>query len=279
MTDLGLTLREAREKNRLSLRQVEDDTNIRIQYLIALEDGDYNQLPGRVYAIGFLRSYAKYLGLDAVPLVNELKRQWQDDSLESSPNQEQKRTDFSGKPRNTTVRFAGYGLAVAAIAGLVYVSASLPNKDATHRPGKPIHQNDRVGLGQAASSSPSVTPSGSSNTDGITARKNEQSQQPVANPGITKAPEPAPEGQPYSADGVVVTLQVRQDRSWMAVTQDGVRKFEGTLKAGETISFWGKDKVFVHVGNAGAVEVIYNGQKLGPMGDLNAVAKREFVRS
>jgi transcriptional regulator with XRE-family HTH domain len=57
-------LRAAREAKGLDLYRAERDTKIRVRFLSALENGDYAELPGDVYARGFLRNYATYLGLD-----------------------------------------------------------------------------------------------------------------------------------------------------------------------------------------------------------------------
>ena len=64
MTDIGLTLRDARERLGLTLEEVERGTHIRAHYLDAMERGDFNFLPSTVQARGFLRNYAEYLGLD-----------------------------------------------------------------------------------------------------------------------------------------------------------------------------------------------------------------------
>lgn len=71
MFEIGATLREARVRKRLTLQQVEEDTKIRTKYLQALEDEDFDVLPGRAYAKGFLGSYASYLGLDPQTMLDE----------------------------------------------------------------------------------------------------------------------------------------------------------------------------------------------------------------
>ena len=53
----------------VSLRQAARETNVTTRYLQALEEGDYGQLPGAVYAKSFLKVYARYLGLEAEPLL------------------------------------------------------------------------------------------------------------------------------------------------------------------------------------------------------------------
>ncbi len=53
-----------RQKRGISLREISEFTNIGINMLTCLEEGEYNKLPGRAYAIGFLREYSRYIGLD-----------------------------------------------------------------------------------------------------------------------------------------------------------------------------------------------------------------------
>ena len=61
---LGQTLRAAREAKGWDLARAERDTRIRTRYLVALEQGDYRDLPSPVYTRGFVRNYAQFLGLD-----------------------------------------------------------------------------------------------------------------------------------------------------------------------------------------------------------------------
>jgi cytoskeletal protein RodZ len=66
---LGEMLRSARESRGLDRTRIERDTRIRERYLSALERGAYDELPGDIYARGFLRTYARYLGLDPDAMV------------------------------------------------------------------------------------------------------------------------------------------------------------------------------------------------------------------
>jgi len=66
---VGETLRAQREKKGITLEQAASDTRIREKFLKALEDSDYQTLPGTVYTKGFLRNYAEYLDLDTEELV------------------------------------------------------------------------------------------------------------------------------------------------------------------------------------------------------------------
>jgi cytoskeleton protein RodZ len=71
MFEIGRSLREARTRRGLDLPQIERDTHIRGKYIAALEDEEFDALPGPAYAKGFLRTYADYLGLDSQQFIDE----------------------------------------------------------------------------------------------------------------------------------------------------------------------------------------------------------------
>ena len=68
-------LRSARQEHGQELRTVAQVLRIRYAYLEAIENGDFDQLPGNAYAIGFLRTYAEFLGLDGQEIVEQYKRE------------------------------------------------------------------------------------------------------------------------------------------------------------------------------------------------------------
>src|SRR3954470_18428579 len=74
MNELGERLREARESQGISISQAAVETRILQRYLVALEDGDFQHLPGDVYARGFIRNYAEYLGLSTEELIELYRR-------------------------------------------------------------------------------------------------------------------------------------------------------------------------------------------------------------
>lgn len=77
MADIGTTLREARMRSRIDIGEVEAGTKIRAKYLRALENEEWDLLPGPVYVKSFLRTYGDYLGLDSRMLVEEFKRRYE----------------------------------------------------------------------------------------------------------------------------------------------------------------------------------------------------------
>ena len=67
---IGDLLRRERERQNLSIKDIEKATSIRALYIDAIEKGEYKTLPGEVYAKGFVRNYANYLELNANEIVN-----------------------------------------------------------------------------------------------------------------------------------------------------------------------------------------------------------------
>jgi hypothetical protein len=77
MPEIGATLREARQRRRIDVFDVESQTKIRAKYLRALEEEEWDLLPGPTYVKTFLRTYAEFLGLDAKLLVEEYKQRFE----------------------------------------------------------------------------------------------------------------------------------------------------------------------------------------------------------
>jgi len=77
---VGNLLQEARLRQGYDLRLIADDLNIRYQYLLAIEDGRYEDLPGPTYAVGFIRTYADYLGLPNEDVLRRFREEMQEHS-------------------------------------------------------------------------------------------------------------------------------------------------------------------------------------------------------
>lgn len=73
-TGIGATLREARNRRKADLSEVEAAIKIRVRYLQAMENEEWDALPGGAYTRGFIRTYASYLGLDGDRLAEDYRR-------------------------------------------------------------------------------------------------------------------------------------------------------------------------------------------------------------
>jgi cytoskeleton protein RodZ len=82
---IGATLRDARRRLGLEVKEVEERTKIRARYLRALENEDWEALPGPAYIRGFLRTYGALLGLDGEMLADEFRRRFEEPAAAGSP--------------------------------------------------------------------------------------------------------------------------------------------------------------------------------------------------
>src|SRR5919199_3607540 len=116
MADIGDQLRETRMRSRIDITEVEAATKIRAKYLRALENEEWDLLPGPTFVKTFLRTYADYLGLDSRMLVEEYKQRYERPStMELTPF----RGPAGRRERRRSRAVLGPGLAVVVVLLLV----------------------------------------------------------------------------------------------------------------------------------------------------------------
>src|SRR5829696_8241414 len=122
MPEIGQTLRETRLRNRVDITEVEAGTKIRAKYLRALENEEWELLPGPTFVKTFLRSYADYLGLDSRQLVEEYKQRFE------RPSQAEQLTPFAPRAnvrRERRRRSPLLGPGIAVVVGVLALLGAL----------------------------------------------------------------------------------------------------------------------------------------------------------
>jgi cytoskeleton protein RodZ len=171
MPEIGATLREARMRERIDISEIEAQTKIRAKYLRALENEEWDLLPGSTYVKTFLREYANALGLDGRLLVEEYKLNHERPSeLELQPispsrprDRDRRRRGRPSLPRGTTAIFVVVGLLiVVAILGLIGGSSSnnKPKHAATNRIVPPAGQSSSNGAAASTGATAAPAPTG-----------------------------------------------------------------------------------------------------------------------
>ena len=113
MFEIGNSLREARLRQGLEIPRIETETKIRGKYLRALEEEQFEVLPGETYVKGFLRTYADYLGLEGQLYVDEYNSRFtMAEEIAAAPS----------TPRRRRPRPVESNLVVVALAGIVAVT-------------------------------------------------------------------------------------------------------------------------------------------------------------
>ena len=135
MPEIGETLREARMRRRIDMTEVETATKIRGKYLRALENEEWDLLPGPTFVKSFLRTYAEYLGLDARLLVEEYRQRYERPSQQDLTPFSASRRPGRRPPRRARLAAAGPALVVVigavALVGFFWVLGTLGNDDET----------------------------------------------------------------------------------------------------------------------------------------------------
>ena len=150
MPDIGTTLREARMRARIDISEIEAETKIRAKYLRALENEEWDLLPGPTYVKSFLRTYADALGLDGKLLIEEYKlRHERLSDVELQPiappgQRERRRRPRAAIPRGWLVAV----VVLALLAGLWFIG----------------NRNQNDSGGQSSTPPPVSTPTTSTST-------------------------------------------------------------------------------------------------------------------
>ena len=164
--EVGADLREARVLLRRSLPEVARDLRIRHVYLLAIEEGRLDDLPGAAYRTGFLRAYGNYLGLDGNELADRLKVA-RDAAGERDELQVFAPVDEGHLPTRSLLLLAAV-LAVAVYGVWYFVSntdggpvervAALPDRLASLLEGEPGSSTEPPAPGPAGDATPSESP-------------------------------------------------------------------------------------------------------------------------
>jgi cytoskeleton protein RodZ len=223
LSTIGEALRSAREAQGKSLDEAAAATRIRSSYLAALEREEFGELGGNVYAKGFLRSYAGYLGVDPAPLLEAYRALERPDA-----------PVFDHAPRAIgglrTGRRGPSWLTVAIVCVSIILLVSL------------------WGLLRPAPDPGDVQPAFVTAPPGTAARAGSR-------------PAPATTARP-AAKGVTLTLRYAA-ASWTRVTADGRIAYEGTPGASQRRTFKARRSLELVLGYPAGVRLTVNGKDLG----------------
>ena len=222
MFEIGNSLREARVRQALDFPEVEQATKIRGKYLRALEDEQFDILPGQTYVKGFLRTYAEYLGLDGQLYVDEYNSRYIPGD-EETPLRAQNKSTVGRSPRIESsvvlVALAAIGILTALVVVAWRFGSDTPE---------------------------TAIPDFSSETTQTTTR---------ARPRAANKPK-------RKARTARVTATGALGNSWMEVyagSQGGQLLYRGTLEGGQVIRFT-RPKLFVVMGRPGNIRMRVNGR-------------------
>jgi cytoskeleton protein RodZ len=273
-------LKRKRLDRGFDLADVARETRIPLRHLNALETGDFNSLPALAYSVGFVRTYARYLGLDPDAVARDYKMQTT--QMDSTLTAAAPEMDPESRLPSRKLVLGSLG-ALAAVVGAFVAVGLLRSGDEAETP-----EAENVAItapDQSVAAAPVL-----SDTAAPPVAETIAPPAPVSDPALatTTAPLPATgTAVPAlpSASGPVIAgvpsvgLVIRAvEDSWIKVTDGGPVSLKiGILKAGETYSVPQVPGLRLQTGNAGGVELIYNGRALPSLGGKGVVIRNQSL--
>ena len=313
MESVGEFFRQVRETKGLTVDEVASKTRIRTDFVKALEEGNFAKLPDQVFARGFVRSYARSLGLDEEDAIHRFvqsagafyEKQGERERLRQRQVEEERR-------RKANRKAVGIAIAVA-IATLVFLlsreqTSTLVRRSASDAPtvskkSAPFAKDTREPASRpAVELPPPIAPPAKPVEPAAALAKPAQEKAavpiapaPVAVPKAPIQPEmvasqpSASMGSdgplaglsvdgPVGTDGPLVLDLAATELSWIVVQVDSGSPQEALLRPGEKAQWKAQDQFTVTLGNAGGVRAELNGKPQKPFGPSGKVVRDVVIK-
>ena len=264
-TILDLDLKAAREARRFSLNDVFYATRISMINLTALESWDFDRLPPPVYTRNFIRKYAQAIDVDEKPILNRYERH-----LESlKPPREETETEKPWPKTRRRYLFLFGSLIIAIVAGILVYTLYL--EDQSGRLFSPAQSAESIPSAQVDPASP-LEPSTIPQT-----RPLPEPPPVVTTTSAAKVSIPAPQVPatlPSSENVTEKALHLiieAKELTWARITEDRNSPSQVLLKPGERIERRASDFFQLDIGNAGGIDLIFQGKPLGSLGKRGQV--------
>lgn len=278
---VGEILRRARLHYGQSLEDIERNLRIRAELIEAIEKGDSKKLPGRVYAIGFVRSYAEYLGLDGEKMVQLFKVQ----SVGVTEKPELNFPVAASDSKVPSLWLVGGSVALGILLLMGWgIATAVDRSDVTEVSAVPGEMKDRLAMNGESPKEPNTVPFGppqptlTSQTTDIPQPQDIAAQEAAAaeeaaqvEPAAGAATATTAAAQAAAEPGIILNLI---ENSWVEI-RDGSGKsiVSRVLKAGDQYFVPDRPGLSMSIGNAGGVEMVIDGKALPLLGRTGEIRR------
>jgi len=269
VASFGERLKKEREKRGMTLEEVSGVTKISVRNLRALEQEKFEQMPGGIFNRGFVRAYAKHLGLDDDQVVADYMEAAGESvpavaapEIPAPPHAPER----AAAPAHSQPEGSSAQVPWAALIGLVVLGTVVLGFWSYHSHRKAAENPTAVEPGSAShlAEVPGSTPdAAASNAD------------PSAVPAATASPSQTALA---VAGGFDVSLRAH-DEVWLSSAVDGKPPSESIMEDGQSIVVHASDRAILKVGNAGALDIAFNGQKVAVRAAEGEVRTLTFTAS
>lgn len=304
MESIGEFFRQVRETKGLTIDEVSSKTRIRSDFVRALEEGNFAKLPDQVFARGFVRSYARSLGLDEEDAIHRFiqsagayyEKQEERERLKLRQAEEERK-----RQANRKAVVIAIGIAILTLVVLLSreQSSLFVRRTATDVPvpvskrdSKPSSDLQGMHAGSGGNDGGARLKAKGGGTSAATGAREEQSTiretaaVPLVSPESPEATLPLPPALdqvgPVGGDATAgasnaeepLKLQLEAtELSWVVLQIDGGSPQEALLRPGEKAKWEAQDQFVLTLGNAGGVKAELNGKPQKPFGPSGRVVR------
>ena len=264
----GEQLRRQREMRGISLEEIVATTKISRRLLQALEDEQFDLLPGGIFNKSYVKAYAKCVGIDPDQAVTE----YLEASQESPPDTRVIAHQHASLHSDRRVQRSGFPF-IPVLVLLVVAAGGVGGWKLYRDRQREREQQPSQAPAVETSAAPSAAESSNSAAEN---RSENRSPSPgpasvntsVASGTVTAAATPLRPAE--SAAGAPFEITVRpKDRAWVSVKADGNYVVRGVIEPPEVKTIHATNNVVFYTGNAGAVSVAFDGKDVPLTGGLN----------
>jgi len=309
MESIGEFFRQVRETKGLTIDEVASKTRIRTDFVKALEDGNFAKLPDQVFARGFVRSYARSLGLDEDDAIHRFVQSagaYYDKQVERERLKVRQAEEERKRQANRKAVAIAIGIAILTLIFLLSreqssllvrrSSSDLP-ASASKRAAPPTPESQDAPPSQQAEAVPPAPKTKPSESSVVSAKASVGNNvEPVTSPASTASAVPelaAPASSSLGSDGPLGGISLEgsgatdgqlaldleaTELSWVVVQVDGGSPQEALLRPGEKARWKGQDQFILTLGNAGGVKAELNGKPQKPFGQSGKVARDIVIK-
>ena len=265
---VGKELRAARLKAELKITDIAEELNLTVEHITAIEKDNYQELPGNTYVVGFVRSYARYLGLNDVHMVDRLMQSGLIPSLQpTKPAVESEEKVTTPSDKKMIIRLLAGSAAVIALVLIFFTVKNLP--DDTENLSV-IEEDVVVPEEDAAASAELEAVADESaeveETKGLTADEVAAMLEPKNEAGTEKVEKEIKlvGTKPY---GARVLLTAKEDAWYQVYNPKTDRVFQNAvLKKGHSVWIHPEDGVLMDLGRPHMMEITIDGKEYGAAG-------------
>jgi len=264
---VGKSLREERLRRGLTLEHINASTKIPVGLLQAIEADDFASISSAFLYKSFTRQFASALQMDYAQLQTVVNRSAEAYPEVRMPGQEDHgpKVPALGASYEYRVR---WGVSVVALAVVLVGCSGL----------YALWQKARTRADELAALQPQASSPASELSHASPASlKGGSENAPVHTPPAA-APRPAVASAQTAAESGLEVRISAVEQAWVSMDTDGKRIYSGLLEAADTKVLEGHQTARVHTGNAGGIDVVFNGRHLGPLGGRGQVMTVVFTR-